>query len=493
MAKANIDNGEGSSSRSSSENLKETVEESRFDAPGHHLRRLNRTILIIKLLLAGVLLAAAGACAGLVYRFVGNSQRASFRSDFSLIANYITEALLDDTASFFEIGQSTAIALTLIMKANNATQLDFAIPVPEYRILTDKATKLVHYTTWNPLLRNDEERRQFEEMVDKRESEGFFDQEVNPVCNVCGDESLSPSTPDVIVVLSGIGEYSCYLLYDAGLGGLVNAGVCPFVTEQIIEKCSCAPKDSSAIDTSSDRKPSEGLYQITANKTIVDEPWTGGPYLPMWLDSSVVGFRNALLFDHMSHAKSLTTVSSMLQTGYAQVSEMFDNSEPSFYSLFHLRLLDPTLGPQSVIYYPVQSPTGTDVIGAVSLPMNWFTLLRNPVPSKGVFVTIVIENSCGQAHTYRVKDDGFNLVWIGEGDHHERHYDHMMHRTTYELFDSIRSSNAQRPPQTPKEAELNHCDYVRTFIVEVSPPADVLSDSLGCFLEAFRCVSYRIP
>jgi class 3 adenylate cyclase len=74
----------------------------------------------------------------------------------------------------------------------------------------------------------------------------------------------------------------------------------------------------------------------------------------------------------------------------------------------------------------------------------------------------VIDSSCGKAHTYRVRDDGFNLVWIGEGDLHDRRYDHMMHRTSYQDFDDVRLSNSNEqssPANDTKDPNLSHCSY----------------------------------
>jgi hypothetical protein len=183
-------------------------QESRDDSPESQVHQLNRTIKALKLLLAAVLLIATAVSAGLVHTSISNSEEHLFHSDFELIGDSIAAALVDDTSYFFQVGQSTAVALTLIMKANNATQSSFSIPVPEYRSLTDAVTKETYYASWNPLLRNDDERRQFEKMVAVKESEGYFSAEINPPCYVCGDEELAPSTPELIVSLSGIGEYA---------------------------------------------------------------------------------------------------------------------------------------------------------------------------------------------------------------------------------------------------------------------------------------------
>jgi hypothetical protein len=389
VEESEFDIGEAAASRSSKEYVMETATTSRFDSPGHQVQKLNRAILATKCLLALVLLAAAGGLAGLVHKFVGDSEKESFVSDFALVSNYIAEALVTDTSYVFELGQSAAVALTLLMKTSNTTQHTFALPVPEYRSLTSAATKAVYYATWNPLLRTDEDRRNFVEMVAKRDSEGYFGDETKSVCHLCGDENSSPSTPELVISVSGVGEHSSKLLYESGLDGLVTGPFCPILTKEVMAKCSCTAIDTSvAVDsTNSDRKPSEGLYRLAANKTLVDAPWTGGPYLPMWMDSTVFGMGNAILFDHLSHTESLVTASTMLHSGYAQVTEMYTNAEPTFYSVFHPRLLDASLGPQSVIYTPVYSTTGSDIVGAVSLPVNWFALLRNPVPSKGISLT----------------------------------------------------------------------------------------------------------
>jgi class 3 adenylate cyclase len=430
-------------------------------SPDVLIQQEDRALLLVKILFLLVLVAAAGVTATFIYIYTKESQARSFRSDFSLISRAIAESLVDDTAFFFNAGQSVATTLTVLMQAYNQSQTTFSIPLSTYRAISNGIGAKATYVTWNPLLRDNEEREQFERMVAARESEGFFSEGAIVPCFVCGDENMAPSTPDVELEFPGVGRWTCDATYQAGLQGVMPAAVCPSVSEAVIDTCSCRQVEDRGPAKEKVRSPSDGLYRLSGNgnETILDEPWSGGPYLPMWIDWTVIAARDPVLFNHLSHVKSAKAVASMLASGYPQVTEMYNSSESSYFSKYSEVVSDSTKGPASNMFYPVRSSDGTDIAGAVSFVISWQSLLRKEVSKNGVFAIVVIESSCGEIHTYRVKEEGSGMTWLGTGDLHDDRYNHMMHQTLYETFDYLRLSFVDTTERPENKSRVESCNY----------------------------------
>jgi class 3 adenylate cyclase len=431
---------------------------SRGGSPEALIRRENRAITVLKIVCIVVLLAGAGAAAGFIFIFTSGSQKKMFKSDFSLISQSMVDSLLDDLGFYFRSAQSISDSLSIVMKASNASHIDFSISLPDYRLMTAEAAKVGHFVTWSPLLRNDAERTRFESMVAAKQESGFFDEGLSPPCFVCGSESMRPSTPNEIVRFSGDGEYTCLVLDESGRRGIIAPGICPLVTEYVLEKCSCVPTDTR-FSKHNTRNASQGIFRIAGdeNGTLVDEPWSGGPYLPMWLDPTVRQETEPLLYNSLAHRKSAEAVSNMLFSGSPQLTEMFYGTEASFFSKYWYHLHDPRFGPASTMFYPVTSPYSSEIVGALSMPIRWQSLLRSAVPRNGIYAEVLVESSCGEAQTYRVRKEGFNMEWIGPGDTHDPAYDDMVLRTTYDNFNDLRYSTVRSGYKGNEDTA--HCAY----------------------------------
>jgi class 3 adenylate cyclase len=428
-----------------------TNDAARDDSPDALVKRENSAIRCVKLFAILVLLLAAGTVAGLVFAFTKGSEKSRFENDFVLISKAITQSLMQDAEAFFSSARSIATTITILMEAYNATQIDFSVPLHRYKQLTNEIVKSSYFATWSPLLRSDEERRQFEAMVAAKEKEGFFDQLFYPVCFVCGEENMVPSKPDAIVVFPGSGQYQCDDLDGAGRNGVIDSSACNYVTSMVLEECSCklASKEKEPRQT---RSPAKGIYRLGQNLTIEDEQWNGGPYMPMFLDSLLIADRQPMLYNHLSHPMLAQAASQMIFTATPQLTKMLENKEPSFYS--SVDYFDS--GPHSILYFPVRSPDGPEIAGALSLRLNWASLLRNPVPRNGQLALVVIESSCGQVHTYKIKEGGIHLEWVGEGDFHDQRYDDMVGQTSFHDFSYFRLASVGRDINT---TQAGSCDY----------------------------------
>jgi hypothetical protein len=429
----------------------------RRDSPEDLVRRENRAIRYVKLFAILVLLTAALGTAGLIFQYTKGSEQASFQNDFVLISEAITRSLLQDAEAYVNSAQSIATAITILIEAYNTTQLDFSVPLSRYKSLTAEIVKSAYYVGWSPLIRSDEERLQFEAMIDTRVKEGFFDETKHPPCYLCGGENMAPSKPEAVVLFPGVGQYQCDDLDLAGRYGLIENGACPYVASLMLETCSCE-QSSTKVDVREQRSPSAGIfrYGVDGNFTIQDEPWEGGPYLPMFLDAVMAADSQPILYNHLSYPKFARAASQMIFTGIPQLTEMIDREEETFYARYSTVLKDPDSGPASILYYPVQSPNGPEIVGALSLQLNWGNFINNPVPRNGKLANVVIESSCGQVHTYRIKDEGVQMEWVGAGDFHDRQYDSMAGLTSFQDFSFFRLSSVSRDLNTTQEES---CDY----------------------------------
>jgi class 3 adenylate cyclase len=395
----------------------------RVDSPEGLVRRETRAIRCLKFFAILVLVTATVSAATIIFNFTQRSERDAFRSDFALISEAISHSLLRDVQHYFSCAQSIATTITILLEAYNTTQVSFTVPLHRYQSLTSEIINIPSLATWNPLIRSDEERRQFEKMVSTKETEGFFSDTMNPLCFVCGSDDIVSSTPTKLVTFPGIGQYRCDELHIAGVAGAFDVPTCSAITSRVIDECSCN-RSSTKQEVTDDRRPSEGLfrYSSTDNRTLQDEPWNGGPYLPTFLDAIMVSSRVPILFNHLSHPTLAQAASKMIFTGLPQLSQMIDSGDPSFFGTYS----EPSSGPTSILFFPVQTPDGNEIAGALSLGIRWSNLLQTSVPRNGKLAIVVIESSCGQTHTYKIKKEGMKLDWIGVGNLHDRRYSHMV-------------------------------------------------------------------
>jgi class 3 adenylate cyclase len=430
-----------------------------YGSPEALVHREDQAIFCLKVLFVLVLLFAASSVTSTIFILTRDSQRRSFESDFAFIGQSMAETLVDDVAAVFEAGRSISTSLSVIMAAYNSSQITMSVPIPMFSSLTYEAVQRTSFASWNPLIRNDEERRQFEEMVTAREEEGYFSDGINPPCFVCGDAAMTPSKPSAFLTFPGIGSFACGTLDVAGRASIIPENACAVATQTVLDKCACSHSGLDFNATKLHRTPSRGLFRVidNANPTIVDEAWTGGPYLPVWLDRGALNSQSPLLFNHLSHPKSIDAVSLMLAHGNPQVTRMYDRNEPHYYNLGLDDRPDQRDQPASTLFSPVVSPYRSEIVGAVSFHIRWAELLRKKIPDNGEFVSIIIESSCGDVHTFNVHDG--KMRWIGKGDFHDARYDRMMRRTSYDDFRNLAQNSVGLANGSTNATQANSCAF----------------------------------
>jgi type II secretory pathway pseudopilin PulG len=406
-----------------------------------------------------VVAVAAAITVSTIVIVIRNSQQAQFKSEFGRLAETILQSLNQDFSNFLFCGRSLAAALTVALQLAKQSHLELVMPPDSFDLLSNSAVVSTRssYVSWNPLIRNDNERRIFETVVTKQEKAGLLDSKSFPPCHVCGSSEMEPSNANVQVVLPAVGSYRCSQLDAAGRTGVIPSDSCQIVSQKVQQQCACAPSPDHELDyepvpAASRRNASQGFFRYDASDTI-NEPWRGGPYLPMWQDRVAHARAEPLLFNHFSQAKLAQAVSSMLFTGQWQISNFVNQQDATFYGQFKRSFV----GPMSVLYLPVQSADRTEIVGAISMVVDWTTLHTNA----NTDLDIVVDGSCGgtesgvTSHTYGIA--GPSLDWKGPGNLHDAIYKDLMVQSSFDDFELFGQQVGERTTTTNENVET--CRY----------------------------------
>ena len=118
--------------------------------------------------------------------------------------------------------------------------------------------------------------------------------------------------------------------------------------------------------------------------------------------------------------------------------------------------------------------SGDPVMGVVGAEIEWITLFDRVLPN-GPTICIILENSCGQIHTYHVKDG--IASYLGSGDQHERPFNYLAQSASVakalEHLDQVSASHESNmattseektdAPGEDEEGDGMHCVYQVTI------------------------------
>jgi Adenylate and Guanylate cyclase catalytic domain len=419
----------------------------------HHLR-----VFAVLILLSTAIIMSAS-----IFAFIRKSEQKNLETEFRLIAESISAGLLEDSGRYVSFGETIVATIEMAMAITEQNHTSFNIPRLHYTNVVRQsiiATRS-HYVSWNPLLRSDEERREFEAMVAEKEIKGFFESTGEPSCYLCGSEGVAPTNPNVQLE-TGAGKFTCEQLDEAGRLGMIPTAFCPTLEEYFYEVCGCdvsVPNDEESLSSGSlpRRKPSDGIFRYAEGTNndyeMIDEPWNGGPYLPMWEDRSAFEGKEVLLYNHLSHPKLARAASKMIFRGEWQMTEFVLDSDVMYYR----RHTGNVSGPFSVWYFPVRDPVASEVVGAISFLVDWNLFSLRKPPRNGELVEVLVESSCGDQNSkiqkYRLQESG-GLLWVGGSDsEHDSANSRLTHQTSFEDFDVLRQAG------TNSAAVLDNCSY----------------------------------
>ena len=83
-----------------------------------------------------------------------------------------------------------------------------------------------------------------------------------------------------------------------------------------------------------------------------------------------------------------------------------------------------------------------NLVAVVASAIVWRTYFIDILPENARGVTVVLENTCGQAFTYRI--DGKDATYIGPGDLHDLKYDAFEHKTGFGAFVGLDPETVER-------------------------------------------------
>ncbi|CAB9524962.1 Receptor-type guanylate cyclase gcy [Seminavis robusta] len=214
---------------------------------------------------------------------------------------------------------------------------------------------------------------------------------------------------------------------------------------------------------------------------IVEE--TGlGPYAPFWQLAPAIPVPNLVNYNALSHPSRTPKIKALIENKAALVSEAWDYSDVNYagtvgkkavLNLFLNRRQDAGLhyqdGPVSDLYVPIfedvhsdvnQTANPSKVVGALTAYVYWQVYFYNILPKDTPEMTAILENTCGQAFTYKMM--GKEVSYVGQGALFDSKYTDMAVTTGWNAF------LQQETPTHQHEAQAAaHCSYqVRVYPTE---------------------------
>jgi class 3 adenylate cyclase len=206
----------------------------------------------------------------------------------------------------------------------------------------------------------------------------------------------------------------------AGQTGLIAPTACPSLAPDVIKSCHCQlhAKNQSEV-------PGHTILQLDPQRSVpVQGP---GPYFPIWQISSVdtSSASQLAMRDLNSIQVYHKAIEAMVQTQRNVISETSTVNET-----------------ESLMFSPVYSATPattsgdgvsrSHMIGAIVFKIVWDMFLDNIVPLGSEGIDVILENSCGQTHTFRSMGD--YVVHVGVGEFYDPALESYKKQTSYEDY-----------------------------------------------------------
>lgn len=308
----------------------------------------------------------------------------------------------------------------------------------------------VNVASWNPLLRSDDERRQFEEFAQTQTLIVGTD----PVCFVCGSADRGFTNPESLIEVPGFGYYSCGLLELSGRQGLVPEEVCPLYIAASSSTCHCVDLAEGADIASNTIEIPETLIRVDEESgEAVQEPYLNPPYLATWTSSGLGIVKVPVMVNQMSNSYWKRAIDIMLETELPVLSETFARSG-AYYEKY-AGSLEGGNDASLVLQFPVF--LSDSIAGSISFDISWSTFVSSVFPPLSQFVDIVVENTCGQNFTYSVDTEANHLSLQGEGDLHDPKFTYSAVSSSYTDYENIISVVSTRAPR--EGTQLSYCRY----------------------------------
>jgi Adenylate and Guanylate cyclase catalytic domain len=410
------------------------------DSPEAIVKRETMVITLFRCLLIAVLVLAAVATVTSVYLYTSNSEKNKFKSEYEILAATLLSRLFLDMRGNYWIAHTISRSVSLSMAMADKPPTNFTMPRPVWEGVTEEARWISNgvSVSWIPFLFNDEERATFEAHVLETNGNGDAGAGTYGVCHICdGNPDLIVEDESTAVKHGGM-SFTCGDAYYAARNGGFPDPYCPLVAAAVEPVCPCVERAVQDEEGASNRTRTfgEGLYRFSPDGDAVDQEYGQAPYAPMYSVASLYQKRRPSLYNVFSEPFRGRALTAVLANGKGVVSEMRMRTDP-YYSYTDYRVGEAT----SDMYYPVFSFSSAipRLVGAVAIEFLWSTFITGAVPPLSNLVTLVIENDCDQAYTYRI--DETDLILQGDTDLHDPKYTSWGRTTSYEDYDTLLSLN----------------------------------------------------
>jgi hypothetical protein len=348
------------------------------------------------------------------------------------------------------MARTVADATVMMLKATNATAINLFIPQVDWESITREARfhGNVNQVSWNPLLKSEEERLQFEQIARTH----LFTVGAESQCFVCDSVDRGYKNPEKVVELPGLGRFECDLIENSGRQGVIPDGNCEFITEVASDEgCECYNLPPGTIKPDNIVKVPDQIFKIDPQTgKSVAEPAGSAPYLPTWSSSVLETIQLPILYNQMADPFWKRAIDAMLLSNLPVISETFFRNGP-YYTNYAAYPNETSV----ILQFPVVLER--EIVGSISLEVRWSNFLSFVFPPLSDLVDIVVENTCGQNFTFTVDTEADSMILKGEGDLHDSTFDEShSYASTFEDYDLVVTGAGDLPREG---VELNYCRY----------------------------------
>lgn len=379
---------EGSTARSSNESTEKAEQLA---------KRETEAVFKLRLLVILVLIAAASAVSVVVYMITGKAEQDEFNTQYEGVSEKVLEA-------FQGIVETRLAAISSLAVAAIAHGVDHSKPWPfvplssfQQRSTTVRKLSGAFFLSINPIVSNRNRQRWEEYIVGE------------------GGEWIQEAAE-----------------YQQDLGIHVDCG--KFAHGQF------------ALE---ENRTSWPIYSVDEQGNInTDEGY--GPFLPYSQTSPLVEWNMVnqnLATTPLTSTEALMAMSKKsVILGDIRTAANGDSASEHFWTVYYTSLMSANAGGKPVdyqgdpimrAYFPIFSSFREDreAVAVMMVFLRWRTYFERILPPTVSGIQVVLENTCSGSYTFEI--DGEDVKYLGDGDLHDPHWDHMEKYASFAHIDTI--------------------------------------------------------
>lgn len=424
--------------------------EEQRDAPEALVRQESNAIGAIRVLAAMLLLIAAAAASVSVFRFSRNVEVRAFQADFRSSADRLTGIFISEFSLRYTMSRALSAAVTLAMESQQVSHTNFSFAPGRMEELASgiMLSSRGAGTSWSPLLRTDEERRQFEAFVQRKEESQQVER-----CYVCGSPTRTYKNPQDHSEIPGYGSFTCQEIEVAGLDGVIDPQFCDLVSATVSVDCVCQDlTEELDFDFLGQVTFPDSLFQYDEAGLQIDTPYNSAPYSPIWDIASAGGRGFPFLYNYYSDKIFAQALDQAIEGDVPVTSDIQYRNTSVFKAYARMNIGAPT----GFLFSPVYSPDQAKIVGSIATEYPWQALFQSVEAFSNIPMRVIVENSCGQELSFDPDFEDDSIRFIGAGDFHDHHYEDLVMMSTYEDFETIVKFGSKVPRN---QTDIDYCRY----------------------------------